>query len=169
MTSIRELNAFSGLYCRIELSVFHSDIFFVHFSEVKAYVEKIRKYLPTREDVEGAARAVVRLQQTYNLDAASMINLHKRHATDNEGITLDEVYHIGRTAFSWGKMAITRQWMLLALEKYTNGTQESGIRSYYPPHGIDYKIDIRDHLAYANFKVRFSMSILFIYWFYFDF
>ena len=125
------------------------------FPGLKEYIQEVRKYLPSKEDVEGAANAVVRLQQTYKLDAKSFIELNAKHAGLPVDLALDEAYHIGRTAFSWEKMIITKQWMSIALEKHSKGTPNSGVSNYYPNSEINYEIDARDHMAFANFKVCF--------------
>ena len=81
------------------------------------------------------------------MDTTSFIELNSVHSGRPIDLSLEEVYHIGRIAFTEGKVVLTKQWMLLALEKFENGTQEldEGRPNYY--------VDIRDHLAYANFKV----------------
>ena len=109
--------------------------------------------MPSKEDVEGAARAIIRLQQTYELDVAAFIETNVLHAGRPIKLALDEIYHIGRTSFLLEKMSLTKQWMLLALEKYSNRTEESEMRTFNPKSDVNYAIDIRDHLAYANFKV----------------
>ena len=116
--------------------------------------------LPSREDIDGAANAIIRLQQTYKMNTTSFIQLNAQHAGQPLNLALDEIYHIGRIAFSKEKMVLTKQWMLLALEKFTNHTQESGVRNHLLRRNVDYYVDIRDHLAYANFKVRFSMNYI---------
>jgi len=113
------------------------------------YIEEIRNSLPSSEDVTGAATAILRLQQTYKMDARSFIELNSIHSGRPIDLSLEEVYHIGRIAFTEGKVALTKQWMLLALEKSENETQQSDVGRDFP----NYYVDIRDHLAYANFKL----------------
>ena len=83
------------------------------------------------------------------MDTRSFIELNSIHSKRPIDLSLEEVYHIGRIAFKEGKVALTKQWMLLALEKSENETQQSDVGRDFP----NYYVDIRDHLAYANFKV----------------
>ena len=96
------------------------------------------------------------------MDATTFIGFNSRHASRPISLDLDEIYHIGRQAFAEGKTALTKQWMLLALEKFTNETREQRVRTRYLRRNIDYYIDIRDHLAYADFKVSLPSTILLV-------
>ena len=134
-------------------------IFFPFFIDLKTYLKTIQKSVPTAEDVDGASNAILRLQETYKLDAKSFIRLASLHSMVLLPMTLDEVYKIGRTAYSRSKMQLTKDWMRLALDML-----ESGVVGYIDEKengGVNYQIDIRDHLAYANFRVSLEYNFLF--------
>ena len=125
--------------------------------ELNLYLEDIKGILPSKDDIDGSTDAIIRLQEAYKLDARSLVALCSGYGVNATLLTLDEIYQLGRNAFLKNKLRITREWMMLALEKVGNETSIYSLSNrLFNSSEINYNIDIRDHLAYVNFQVRIS-------------
>uniref|UniRef100_A0A665V520 Prolyl 4-hydroxylase subunit alpha-1 n=1 Tax=Echeneis naucrates TaxID=173247 RepID=A0A665V520_ECHNA len=100
-----------------------------------------RQYFPTDEDQTGAAKALLRLQDTYRLDAntISVGNLpgvkHKSH------MTVEDCYELGKIAYSEADYYHTELWMAQALKQLDEGEQST----------FD-KVTVLDYLSYAIYQ-----------------
>ncbi|XP_008313203.1 prolyl 4-hydroxylase subunit alpha-1-like [Cynoglossus semilaevis] len=81
-----------------------------------------RQYFPTDDDQTGAAKALMRLQDTYQLDT------HIISTGDLPGVTshrsslnVDDCFDIGRTAYSEADYYHTSLWMMQALQQLDAG------------------------------------------------
>ena len=140
--------------------LYDSSLLFIALQE---HLENHTSNIPTENDVRGAAEAVLRLQDTYLINARSFTERTSMSLNNAFTLCLEDIYEIGRTAYKLGNMQQTKEWMELALKKLkqndtrtaltdTYGGQESdsdGSRT----HKINYEVDIRDHLAFTSYKV----------------
>lgn len=96
-----------------------------------------RARLPNDEDVEGTAKAIMRLQDTYALDTHELAEGKIRNATAAKKLTADDCFNIGRTAYLEADYYHCALWMREADSKVMDGdtTHE--------------RFEILDHLAYS--------------------
>ncbi|XP_019950609.1 prolyl 4-hydroxylase subunit alpha-1b isoform X2 [Paralichthys olivaceus] len=100
-----------------------------------------RQYFPTDEDQTGAAKALLRLQDTYRLDAntISVGDLpgvkHKSH------MTVEDCYELGKIAYSDVDYYHTELWMAQALKQLDEGEEST----------LD-KVTVLDYLSYAIYQ-----------------
>ncbi|XP_078055574.1 prolyl 4-hydroxylase subunit alpha-1b isoform X1 [Mustelus asterias] len=100
-----------------------------------------RQHLPNDEDQTGAAKALIRLQDTYNLDAEtiSMGNLPGvKHKTT---LTAEDCYELGKIAYTDTDYYHTELWMEQALKQLDAGEVST----------ID-KITVLDYLSYSVYQ-----------------
>ncbi|XP_038638723.1 prolyl 4-hydroxylase subunit alpha-1-like isoform X2 [Scyliorhinus canicula] len=100
-----------------------------------------RQHLPNDEDQTGAAKALIRLQDTYQLDAEtiSMGNLPGvKHKTT---LTAEDCYELGKIAYTDADYYHTELWMVQALKQLDAGEVST----------ID-KITVLDYLSYAVYQ-----------------
>ncbi|GCB71525.1 hypothetical protein scyTo_0005969 [Scyliorhinus torazame] len=100
-----------------------------------------RQHLPNDEDQTGAAKALIRLQDTYQLDAEtiSMGNLPGvKHKTT---LTAEDCYELGKIAYTDTDYYHTELWMEQALKQLDAGEVST----------ID-KITVLDYLSYAVYQ-----------------
>ena len=62
--------------------------------------EKVFPPMPTHTDLEGSARALMRLQDTYKLDTGDMARAEIKGVVDKQPLTADDCFQIGRIAYS---------------------------------------------------------------------
>ena len=122
--------------------------------ELEDYLTEVRPRLPKAEDHDGAANGILRLQETYNFDASSFINVTSTSIGSTSLMHLQDFFHIGRIAYLNNKMTLTSQWMQLALNNI--GVTDEEYLLGYRNHKINYEIDIRDHLVFAEYRVGLS-------------
>ncbi len=115
------------------------------------HLSSIRERFPTEEDLEGAAIGILRLQETYNLDSDSFMKMTSQHGHSHPRMHLDDLFYLGRTAYLNNKMLLTSQWMKLALQ--SSDSEDGGYLLGKSSQSIDYDIDIRDHLVFAEYRV----------------
>uniref|UniRef100_A0A7N6FM16 Prolyl 4-hydroxylase subunit alpha-1 n=1 Tax=Anabas testudineus TaxID=64144 RepID=A0A7N6FM16_ANATE len=101
-----------------------------------------RQYFPTDEDQTGAAKALLRLQDTYRLDANTIStgNLpgkmkHKSH------MTVEDCYELGKIAYTDVDYYHTELWMAQALKQLDEGEEST----------LD-KVTVLDYLSYAIYQ-----------------
>ena len=115
-------------------------------------LSKHKKAFPTEEDFKGAVAALLRLQDTYQLQpsAFSRGKLHASVLSPQMGVS--EVYDIGRHAYLNSDMFYTKAWMEEALNKVKRHDDSEDINLF----------DIYDHLSFSEYKVlhvKMSSSI----------
>eukprot|EP00794_Sanderia_malayensis_P012292 gene12292-13557_t len=127
--------------------------------ELLDYVATISKRLPRQEDLDGASIAILRLQDIYNLDPMSFIKMTSRYGgmhDEHPRMHLDDLFYLGRQAYLSNNMALTAQWMRLALRSLNGQTTKATANEYSlgrSSKSVNYEIDIRDHLVYAEYRV----------------
>ncbi|NXL87459.1 P4HA2 hydroxylase, partial [Alectura lathami] len=114
-----------------------------------------RQFFPTEEDETGAAKALMRLQDTYKLDPETLSRgnlpgkctevssaLKRRNGTKyRSSLTVSDCFGMGKTAYNDGDYYHTVLWMEQALKQHDEG-EETTIS----------KVDILDYLSYAVFQ-----------------
>uniref|UniRef100_A0AAR2JPH4 procollagen-proline 4-dioxygenase n=1 Tax=Pygocentrus nattereri TaxID=42514 RepID=A0AAR2JPH4_PYGNA len=98
-----------------------------------------RQYFPTDEDQTGAAKALLRLQDTYKLSANVL------SAGDLPGecvrMTVEDCFELGKVAYSEADYYHTELWMTQALKQLDEGESSS----------VD-KVTVMDYLSYAIYQ-----------------
>ncbi|XP_036379964.1 prolyl 4-hydroxylase subunit alpha-2 isoform X2 [Megalops cyprinoides] len=110
-----------------------------------------RPYFPDEEDEKGAAKALMRLQDTYKLDSESF-SKGRLPADDsvrvpagvryNAHLTVDDCYDMGKTAYNEGDHYHSVLWMQQALRQLDAG--EDAVVS---------KADVLDYLSYSVYQM----------------
>lgn len=100
---------------------------------------------PDTEDLDGAAAALLRLQDTYALDTSRMANgLIAPGANESPRLSADDCFELGRQSYVKEDFYHTVLWMQEALERLNTTSQESEDAV---------KADILDYLAYATYRL----------------
>uniref|UniRef100_A0A668A4R5 Prolyl 4-hydroxylase subunit alpha-1 n=1 Tax=Myripristis murdjan TaxID=586833 RepID=A0A668A4R5_9TELE len=100
-----------------------------------------RQYFPTDEDQTGAAKALLRLQDTYRLDANTISTGDLPGVTYKSSMTVEDCYELGKIAYSDVDYYHTELWMAQALRQLDQGEESS----------ID-KVTVLDYLSYAIYQ-----------------
>ncbi|XP_039526534.1 prolyl 4-hydroxylase subunit alpha-1b isoform X3 [Pimephales promelas] len=104
-----------------------------------------RQFFPTDEDQTGAAKALLRLQDTYQLSANTISNGDLPGVTSGvvhkSRMTVADCYELGKIAYSEGDYYHTELWMAQALTQLDEGEEST----------ID-KVTVLDYLSYAIYK-----------------
>ncbi|GFN78299.1 prolyl 4-hydroxylase subunit alpha-1 [Plakobranchus ocellatus] len=77
----------------------------------------VRSDLPTYEDLKGAAAALMRLQDTYQLDTSSVAH-GKLAGVTSPSLSAEECFELGRLSYNDGDFYHTKLWMDQALDDY---------------------------------------------------
>ncbi|XP_060943079.1 prolyl 4-hydroxylase subunit alpha-1b isoform X3 [Limanda limanda] len=100
-----------------------------------------RKYFPTDEDQTGAAKALLRLQDTYRLDANTISTGDLPGVTHKIRMTVEDCYELGKIAYSDVDYYHTELWMAQALRQLDEG-EESTLDS----------VTVLDYLSYSIYQ-----------------
>ncbi|NXH23056.1 P4HA2 hydroxylase, partial [Bucco capensis] len=100
-----------------------------------------RQFFPTEEDETGAAKALMRLQDTYKLDSETLSRGNLPGTKYSSSLTVDDCFGMGRTAYNDGDYYHTVLWMEQALKQHDEG-EDTPVS----------KVDILDYLSYAVFQ-----------------
>ncbi|XP_012369757.1 prolyl 4-hydroxylase subunit alpha-2 [Octodon degus] len=101
-----------------------------------------RQFFPTDEDEVGAAKALMRLQDTYKLDPG-MISRGEIPGTKYQArLSVDDCFGMGRSAYSDGDYYHTVLWMEQVLKQLDAGEEASVAKS-----------EVLDYLSYAVFQL----------------
>ncbi|XP_058022044.1 prolyl 4-hydroxylase subunit alpha-2 isoform X2 [Ahaetulla prasina] len=101
-----------------------------------------RQFFPDEEDETGAAKALMRLQDTYKLDSETISKGEFPGTKYRSTLTVDDCFGMGKIAYNDGDYYHTVLWMQQALKQHDNGEQTT----------IS-KADILDYLSYAVFQL----------------
>ncbi|KAM6475142.1 prolyl 4-hydroxylase subunit alpha-2 isoform 2-T2 [Liasis olivaceus] len=101
-----------------------------------------RQFFPNEEDETGAAKALMRLQDTYKLDPETISKGEFPGTKYRSALTVDDCFGMGKTAYNDGDFYHTVLWMQQALKQHDNG-EEATIT----------KAEILDYLSYAVFQL----------------
>ncbi|NXI70483.1 P4HA2 hydroxylase, partial [Anseranas semipalmata] len=97
-----------------------------------------RQFFPTEEDETGAAKALMRLQDTYKLDPET---LSRGNLPGKSSLTVSDCFGMGKTAYNDGDYYHTVLWMEQALKQHDEG-EDTTVS----------KVEILDYLSYAVFQ-----------------
>ncbi|XP_037542038.1 prolyl 4-hydroxylase subunit alpha-1b [Nematolebias whitei] len=100
-----------------------------------------RQYFPTEEDQTGAAKALLRLQDTYKLDANTISTGNLPGVKHKSHMTVEDCYELGKIAYSDVDYYHTELWMAQALKQLDEGEEST----------ID-KVTVLDYLSYSIYQ-----------------
>ncbi|XP_061174992.1 prolyl 4-hydroxylase subunit alpha-1-like isoform X2 [Saccostrea echinata] len=109
-------------------------------SDVHKRIEELKGYLPKYEDLKGAVTALLRLQDTYQLDTNNLAQ-GRIHSMVSSSMSASDCFEIGKLTYNDEDFYHTTMWMekalaLVAIEK--NRTVQ--------------RVDILDYLAFSLYK-----------------
>uniref|UniRef100_A0A4W6E6A6 procollagen-proline 4-dioxygenase n=1 Tax=Lates calcarifer TaxID=8187 RepID=A0A4W6E6A6_LATCA len=97
-----------------------------------------RQHFPNDDDQTGAAKALMRLQDTYQLDT----NIISTGELPGHALTVDDCYDLGKVAYSEADYYHTELWMVQALKQLDEGETSSTVDA----------ITILDYLSYSVYQ-----------------
>ncbi|XP_061692820.1 prolyl 4-hydroxylase subunit alpha-1b isoform X2 [Syngnathoides biaculeatus] len=100
-----------------------------------------RRYFPTDDDQTGAAKALLRLQDTYNLDANTISTGNLPGVKHKTLMTVEDCYELGKIAYTDVDYYHTELWMAQALRQLDDGEEST----------VD-KVTVLDYLSYAIYQ-----------------
>ncbi|XP_074502316.1 prolyl 4-hydroxylase subunit alpha-1b isoform X1 [Sebastes fasciatus] len=100
-----------------------------------------RQHFPTDEDQTGAAKALLRLQDTYRLDANTISTGDLPGVKHKSHMTVEDCYELGKIAYSDVDYYHTELWMIQALKQLDQG-EESTLDS----------VTLLDYLSYSIYQ-----------------
>uniref|UniRef100_UPI00398EDAF7 prolyl 4-hydroxylase subunit alpha-1b isoform X1 n=2 Tax=Pristiophorus japonicus TaxID=55135 RepID=UPI00398EDAF7 len=100
-----------------------------------------RQHFPSDEDQTGAAKALIRLQDTYNLDADTISQGNLPGVTYKTSLSAEDCFELGKIAYSDTDYYHTELWMEQALRQLDTGEIST----------ID-KITVLDYLSYSVYQ-----------------
>lgn len=100
-----------------------------------------RQHFPTDEDQTGAAKALLRLQDTYRLDANTISTGDLPGVTIKSPMTVEDCYELGKIAYTDADYYHTELWMVQALRQLDRG-EESPIDT----------VLVLDYLSYSIYQ-----------------
>ncbi|KAJ8266831.1 hypothetical protein GJAV_G00135170 [Gymnothorax javanicus] len=101
-----------------------------------------RPYFPDEEDEKGAAKALMRLQDTYRLDSESFSKGRLPGVRYNALLSVDDCFDMGRTAYNEGDHYHSVLWMQQALRQLDAGEDATTAKS-----------DVLDYLSYSVYQL----------------
>ncbi|KAJ6657751.1 hypothetical protein lerEdw1_001938, partial [Lerista edwardsae] len=101
-----------------------------------------RQYFPNDEDQTGAARALLRLQDTYNLDTDTISRGNLPGVKHKTFLTAEDCFELGKIAYTEADYYHTELWMEQALKQLDDGEISSAID----------KVSVLDYLSYAVYQ-----------------
>lgn len=101
-----------------------------------------RQFFPDEEDQTGAARALMRLQDTYQLDSEAFSKGKLPGIHSNAILTVDDCFDMGKTAYNDADYYHAVLWLQQAL-KQLDGGEETEVS----------KADILDYLSYSVYQM----------------
>ncbi|XP_078383611.1 prolyl 4-hydroxylase subunit alpha-1-like isoform X2 [Oculina patagonica] len=105
-------------------------------------ISKHKEAFPVKEDFEGAITAVLRLQDTYQLQPSSFTQGKLPGSVKSPKMTVGEVYDVGRHAYLNSDMFYTKTWMEEALKQFNEQDDHEDVRLF----------DLYDHLSFSEYK-----------------
>ncbi|VTJ82779.1 Hypothetical predicted protein [Marmota monax] len=100
-----------------------------------------RQYFPNDEDQVGAAKALLRLQDTYNLDTDTISKGNLPGVKHKSFLTAEDCFELGKVAYTEADYYHTELWMDQALRQLDEGEVST----------ID-KVSVLDYLSYAVYQ-----------------
>ena len=106
--------------------------------------------MPSEVDLDGALKAIARIQETYRLPPSYITAGLRESATDGTQLGVYDTYTIGRDSYIEEKYYNTKVWMEEALRQMNGSIEKDGVKMS----------DILDHLSWVEFKVNASSTSL---------
>ncbi|XP_017332645.1 prolyl 4-hydroxylase subunit alpha-1b isoform X2 [Ictalurus punctatus] len=100
-----------------------------------------RQYFPTDEDQKGAAKALIRLQDTYQLSAHTISAGDLPGVVHKSRMTVEDCFELGKVVYSESDYYHTELWMTQALKQLDDGEDSP----------VD-KVTVLDYLSYAIYQ-----------------
>ncbi|XP_039275487.1 prolyl 4-hydroxylase subunit alpha-2 [Nilaparvata lugens] len=116
--------------------------------EVRQYTTQYRQVLkfPTEEDLSGAATALMRLQDTYQLDTASVARGQLNGVQYTTQLSGDDCFELGRHSYWDGNFLFAAMWMSESLNRQQwERNQASFERWQKTLEYIDYSVKMKDY------------------------
>ncbi|XP_058127570.1 prolyl 4-hydroxylase subunit alpha-1-like isoform X2 [Anopheles coustani] len=112
----------------------------------KEFLENVTSYrsvlkFPSDEDLNGAAVALMRLQDTYNLDTASLARGMLNGVQYSTELSAGDCFELGRQSYLNGDYYHTVLWMREAMDQLTHEVNRTAT-----------KADVLEYLAFSTFK-----------------
>ncbi|XP_036937299.1 prolyl 4-hydroxylase subunit alpha-1a isoform X1 [Acanthopagrus latus] len=103
-----------------------------------------RQYFPNDDDQVGAAKALMRLQDTYQLDTGTISTgqLPGSSSSHQNVLTVEDCYDLGKVAYSEADYYHTELWMVQALKQLDEGEMSSSVDA----------VTILDYLSYSVYQ-----------------
>ncbi|XP_024122315.1 prolyl 4-hydroxylase subunit alpha-2 isoform X1 [Oryzias melastigma] len=101
-----------------------------------------RQYFPDEEDQTGAAKALMRLQDTYQLDSEAFSKGMLPGVHSNAVLTVDDCFDMGKTAYNDADYYHAVLWFQQALKQLDDGEE-----------AVVSKADILDYLSYSVYQM----------------
>ncbi|XP_071316976.1 prolyl 4-hydroxylase subunit alpha-2-like isoform X2 [Trachinotus anak] len=101
-----------------------------------------RQYFPDEEDEMGAAKALMRLQDTYQLDSEAFSRGKLPGIHSNAILTVDDCFDMGKTAYNDADYYHAVLWMQQSLKQLDAGEE-----------AVVSKADILDYLSYSVYQM----------------
>ena len=133
------------VYC-IYCSVVTVWVFHLFADIILGYLNHYETLLPSKVDLEGARKAIVRIQETYHLPPSYITSGLREKPIDNLQLSVGDTYTIGRAAYIEQNYHNTKIWMEEAL-RLMNGSIINGKVKLS---------DILDHLSWVEFQVFYQ-------------
>ncbi|KAG7215903.1 hypothetical protein INR49_002539 [Caranx melampygus] len=102
-----------------------------------------RQYFPDEEDETGAAKALMRLQDTYQLDSEAFSRGKLPGLHSNAFLTVDDCFDMGKTAYNDADYYHAVLWMQQSLKQLDAGEE-----------AVVSKADILDYLSYSVYQME---------------
>lgn len=101
----------------------------IFLPDLKEKIEfiKLQRTFPTSDDLEGASVALLRLQDTYNLETSSIAQGRIGRAKRSTELDAAECFELGRHALANGDLNLTETWTREALRRMEEEGEESGV------------------------------------------
>ncbi|KAM9331649.1 prolyl 4-hydroxylase subunit alpha-2-like isoform 2-T4 [Pholidichthys leucotaenia] len=101
-----------------------------------------RQYFPDQEDETGAAKALMRLQDTYQLDSEAFSRGKLPGLHSNAILTVDDCFDMGKTAYNDADYYHAVLWLQQSLKQLDDGEE-----------AVVSKADILDYLSYSVYQM----------------
>ncbi|XP_028331385.1 prolyl 4-hydroxylase subunit alpha-1-like isoform X2 [Gouania willdenowi] len=106
----------------------------------------MKQNFPTDEDQSGAAKALLRLQDTYQLDTHTLSTGRLPGSSGSAPLSVDECYDVGRVAYSESDFYHAALWMKRALELLED--KEVSTRG----EALHKVVDVLDYLSFSVYQ-----------------
>ncbi|MGH0120856.1 UNVERIFIED_CONTAM: hypothetical protein FKN15_024337 [Acipenser sinensis] len=100
-----------------------------------------RQHFPNDEDQTGAAKALIRLQDTYDLDTNTISTGNLPGVKHKTTMTVEDCFELGKVAYTDADYYHTELWMAQALNQLDQGEQS-----------VTDKVNILDYLSYSIYQ-----------------